>query len=71
MKDLTTIYGMLAHSASVMDKLDKGAIDIDTAKAHAALLKQSNNLLRLDLDERKFKFKMTEVVQVGEPENLS
>ncbi len=58
MSELTTIAGLLKHSATIMEKLEQRKIDVDVAKAQASLLKQSNNLMRLDLDERKFKDKL-------------
>ena len=33
-----------------MDKLDKGKIDTDSAKAQGNLIKQANNLLKYELD---------------------
>jgi len=38
------------HAHDVMMLLKKGEIDVDAAKAHAQLLKQSNNFLRYELD---------------------
>ena len=53
----TTPPGLLNHLAYIMGKLDKGEISIDEAKAQAGLVKQSNNLLRYQLDVKKFEFK--------------
>ena len=36
-----------------MDKLDNGAISVDTAKAQANLAKQVNNSLKYELDRAK------------------
>ncbi len=57
---LTTSGGLLVHTASIMKKLDEKKIDVDTAKAQASLIKQSNNLLRYELDIRKFDYKIEE-----------
>ena len=40
-----------------MLKLDTGKINVENAKAQASLVKQSNNLLRYELDLAKFKWK--------------
>jgi hypothetical protein len=38
-------------------------MSVEEAKAHASLVKQSNNLLRYDLDVKKFEYKLkTELV---------
>ena len=41
---------LLKHSYNVMMSLKNGNISIEDAKAQANLLKQSNNILRYELD---------------------
>jgi hypothetical protein len=41
---------VLAHIFDQMNKLDKGEIDVATAKAQAELSKQVNNALKYELD---------------------
>lgn len=48
---------LLKHLRKCMQDLESKVINIDEAKAQASLVKQANNLLRYDLDERKFKHK--------------
>jgi hypothetical protein len=55
---MTTVKELLAHLSSIMERLDNGSITIDTAKAQASLIKQSNNLLRYDLDCKKFEHQL-------------
>ena len=56
--DLKTREGLLGHLADTMLKLETRKITIDDAKAQASLVKQSNNLLRLDFDMLKYAEKM-------------
>jgi len=51
---------LLQHLSIVMKRLSDAKITIEEAKAQANLVKQSNNLLRYDLDERKFQEKLLE-----------
>ena len=53
-KNLTQVNGLLSHLADVMLQLNSKSISIEEAKAQASLVKQSNNLLRFELDEKKF-----------------
>ena len=59
--DLTTVGGLLSHSASIMQKLDEKKVSVEIAKAQASLIKQSNNLLRYDLDVKKYDIKLKEL----------
>lgn len=49
---------LLKHAVDVMQMLKNGKVSTEDAKAHANLLKQSNNILRYELDRavaiRKF-----------------
>lgn len=42
---------LLSHSFTVMKQLKAGAMSVDEAKAQANLLKQSNNILKYELDK--------------------
>ncbi len=42
---------LLKHAFDTMQMLKKGEIDIESAKAQANLLKQSNNILKYELDK--------------------
>lgn len=58
---------LLKHLGNIMQKLDEGKINVEVAKAQAGLVKQSNNLLRYQLDREKFDQKMaSEMAQGGE-----
>ena len=46
-----------------MLKLEQRKITVDDAKAHASLVKQSNNLLRFELDTLKYKDKITQEIK--------
>jgi hypothetical protein len=41
---------LLRHAFDVMMALDAKSISVEEAKAHANLLKQSNNILKYELD---------------------
>lgn len=43
-----------------MEKLDKGEIDVEQAKAQANLSKQANNALRYELDRTKLQIRVNE-----------
>lgn len=60
-EDLETTKGLLGHLADIMLKLEQRKISVDDAKAHASLVKQSNNLLRFELDLEKWEHKKTEL----------
>jgi len=45
-----TTKNLLKHSFDLMMMLKDKTINVEEAKAHANLLKQSNNLLRYELD---------------------
>ena len=49
---------LLEHLSKTMSKLDKREISFIEAKTQADLVKQSNNLLRYELDVQKFKYKI-------------
>lgn len=51
---------LLAFVFDQMEKLDKSEIDIETAKAQANLAKQSNNLLKYELDRAKTKMQLAQ-----------
>jgi len=55
---MTNSKQLLDHLSNTMEKLDKKRITVDEAKAQASLVKQSNNLLRYNLDVEKFKVKL-------------
>jgi hypothetical protein len=57
--DLKTIDGLLGHLADTMLRLESRKITVDDAKAQASLVKQSNNLLRFELDKAKFEHKLS------------
>jgi hypothetical protein len=57
---LATTTGLLGHLADTMLKLEQRKISVDDAKAQASLVKQSNNLLRFELDLEKYKGKVLE-----------
>lgn len=60
---LMTVDGLLEHTADVMTKLAAKQYTVDEAKAQASLIKQSNNLLRYDLDVKKFEFNQKQILQ--------
>jgi hypothetical protein len=62
-EELKTTTGLLGHLADVMLKLEQRKITVDDAKAHASLVKQSNNLLRFELDTLKYKDKITQEIK--------
>ena len=63
-EELKTPLGLLGHLADIMLKLEQKRIGVEDAKAQASLVKQSNNLLRYELDKEKFAYKQkTEVIQ--------
>jgi hypothetical protein len=41
-----------------MDKLDKGEIEIDKAKAQAVLMKEANNVFKYELDRANTEMKL-------------
>lgn len=48
----------------MMKKLDKKKINVDEAKAQAGLIKQANNIMRYELDVKKFEYKVqTEIIK--------
>jgi len=61
-EELKTTTGLLGHLADVMLKLEQRKITVDDAKAHASLVKQSNNLLRFELDTLKYNDKIKQEV---------
>lgn len=56
-EQLETTKGLLGHLADTMLRLEQKKINVEEAKAQASLVKQSNNLLRYELDKEKFKAK--------------
>jgi len=56
---MTTTTELLKHLSDVMKRLANKDISVEEAKAQASLVKQSNNLLRYELDCAKFKAKNT------------
>jgi hypothetical protein len=62
-EQLESPKGLLAHLADIMLRLEQKKINVEEAKAHASLVKQSNNLLRYELDVLKFEQKKNIVVE--------
>jgi hypothetical protein len=60
---------LLSHAFDMMMLLKSKAINTEEAKAHANLLKQSNNLLKYELD-RAVAFKKYENLEIREIEDL-
>ena len=56
-----TTKNLLSHSFNIMKLLNAKAIDVDEAKAQANLLKQANNLYKLELDTAIAKEKYPEL----------
>jgi len=57
---MKTTTELLNHLSAIMRKLDSKEISVEEAKAQAALVKQSNNILRYELDCKKFDCKIKE-----------
>ena len=55
---MTRPIELLEFLSDIMKKLDNKEISIEEAKAQANLVKQSNNLLRYELDAKKFEYKV-------------
>ena len=51
---------LLAFVFEQMNKLDNNEIDVATAREQGNLVKQSNNLLKYELDRAKVQMKLTE-----------
>ena len=60
---------LLKHAFETMRSLKKGEIDVDTAKAQAGLLKQSNNILKYELD-RAIALQKYDNISIREIEDL-
>lgn len=60
---------LLRHAFDTMKLLKAGALTIDEAKAHAGLLKQSNNILKYELD-RAVAMQKYENLDIREIEDL-
>lgn len=60
---LETTKGLLGHLADTMLRLEQKKINVEEAKAQASLVKQSNNLLRYELDKKKFEVKSIEATK--------
>ena len=58
-EELQTTAGLLGHLADTMLRLEQRKIGVEEAKSQASLVKQSNNLLRYELDKAKFQYKQT------------
>lgn len=56
-----TTKNLLSHSFKIMKLLNSKAIDTEEAKAQANLLKQANNLYKLELDTAVAKQKYPEL----------
>lgn len=52
------IKELLDFTCLMMKKLDKKEIDVEEAKAQANLIKQANNIMRYELDVKKFEYKV-------------
>lgn len=59
-EELQTTSGLLGHLADTMLRLETRKIGVEEAKSQASLVKQSNNLLRFELDKAKFERKVSE-----------
>lgn len=59
---------LLKHAFNMMMLLKQKAINVEEAKAHANLLKQSNNLLKYELDRAiaQQKFENIEIREIEE-----
>jgi hypothetical protein len=59
---------LLKHSFNVMMLLKSKSISVEEAKAHANLIKQSNNVLRYELDRAiaQQKFENIEIREIEE-----
>lgn len=59
---------LLKHAFNMMMLLKQKAINVEEAKAHANLLKQSNNLLKYELDRAiaEQKFENIEIREIEE-----
>ena len=55
---MKNVNELLDFLSKIMEKLDMKIISTEEAKAQASLVKQSNNLLRYDLDCKKFEHKL-------------
>jgi hypothetical protein len=55
---MKTTNDLLQHLADTMQRLKESKITVDAAKAQASLVKQSNNILRYELDLKKFEHKV-------------
>lgn len=51
---------LLKFTFNQMEKLDKGKIDTDSAKAQGNLIKQANNLLKYELDRANTLMKISQ-----------
>lgn len=49
---------LLQHILNQMERLDKGEIDVDRAKAQAVLAKQANNSFRYEVEKASLLFKL-------------
>ena len=49
--DKVNTKSLLRHAFDTMKLLKSGALNVDEAKAQAQLLKQSNNILKYELDK--------------------
>ena len=65
-----TTKNLLRHAFDTMQELKAGDVDVDTAKAQANLLKQSNNILRYELDKAVaiVKFENIEIENIEDSE---
>jgi hypothetical protein len=60
--------GLLQHAVEIMQLLKTNSISVEDAKAHANLLKQSNNILRYELD-RAVAFQKFDQLEIREIED--
>ena len=66
-EELQTTSGLLGHLADTMLRLETRKIGVEEAKSQASLVKQSNNLLRFELDKAKFERKVSEESLTAKP----
>lgn len=66
-EELQTTTGLLGHLADTMLRLEQRKIGVEEAKSQASLVKQSNNLLRYELDKTKFEHRQLSESKTANP----
>tara|TARA_R110002050_G_scaffold28435_1_gene73180 strand:- start:938 stop:1165 length:228 start_codon:yes stop_codon:yes gene_type:complete len=67
-KKQATIKCIFAHLCDQMDKLNSNVITVEEAKAQSNLAKQSNNLLKYELDKAIAKAKFGDELKLNDIE---